>query len=234
MTVLTTCSQNGSIHGPYFQGYESEARGKSGAVKDTMKNQGISRMQDIRGFSLMEILLVAGLLMLVGGFSMMIIGPALEARNVEMAVRTVSTQMSRARQISVDARRQTRVTFTTPSTITVEASQGGTWTPVSTVELPGDMELGIDGSVPGAPAPGGSTYANNQVADFSGYSELFFMPDGSAVTSAGALTNGVVYMAQPSKLDTTTRAVTIFGSTGRMKRWAYILDLEPPFNATWE
>jgi len=171
----------------------------------------------------MEILLVAGLLMLVGGISMMIIGPALEARNVEMAVRTVSTQMSRARQISVDARRQTRVTFTTPSTITVEASQGGTWTPVSTVELPGDMELEIDAGTVGStgpPSPSG-TYATSQVANFSGYSEIFFMPDGSAVTSTGALTNGVVYVAQPSKVET-TRAVTLFGSTGRLKRYKYV------------
>ena len=110
-------------------------------------------MQDVRGFSLMEILLVAGLLMLVGGFSMIIIGPALEARNVEMAVRTVSTQMQRARQFSVDARRLTKVTFTTPGTITVKVSQGGTWTQVSTVELPGDMELEIDAATVGATAP---------------------------------------------------------------------------------
>ncbi len=178
----------------------------------------------------MEILLVTGLVAIVGAFSMMIIGPALEARNVEMAVRTVSTQMQRARQFAVDARRQTKVIFTTPRTITVEASQGGTWTQVSTVELPGNMELGIDGSISNGP----EGYGTSQVADFSGYSELYFMPDGSAVTSAGAHTNGVVYMAQPSKLDTTTRAVTLFGSTGRIKRWEYILDLEPPFNSTWE
>ncbi len=183
-------------------------------------------MKDIRGFSLIEILSVVGLVAVVGAFSMMIIGPALEGRNVEMAVRTVSTHMSRARQFTVDARRKTKVTFAAPSTITVKSLEGVNWTLVSTVDLPGDMELGIDGSVPGAPAPGGSTYANNQVADFSGYSELYFMPDGSAVTSAGALTNGVVYMAQPSKVQTTTRAVTLFGSTGRLKRWEYILDWE--------
>ena len=170
----------------------------------------------------MEILLVAGLLMLVGGFSMMIIGPALEARNVEMAVRTVSTQIQRARQHAVDARRITKVTFSTPGTITVEASQGGTWTAVSTAELPGDMELGIDGSVPGAPAPGGSTYPTTQVANFgiSQESEVFFMPDGSAVNTAGITSNGVVYVAQPSKVET-TRAVTLFGSTGRVKRYKY-------------
>jgi len=165
----------------------------------------------------MEILLVAGLVAFVGAISMMIIGPALEARNVEMAVRTVSIQMSRARQFSVDARRQTKVIFTTPRTITVEASQGGTWTQVSTVELPGNMELGIDGSISNGP----EGYGTSQVADFSGASEVFFMPNGSAVDGAGILTSGVVYVAQPSKVET-TRAVTLFGTTGRIKRYKYI------------
>ncbi len=184
-------------------------------------------MKDIRGFSLMEILLVAGLVALVGGFSMIIIGPALEARNVEMAVRTVSTQMSRARQFSVDGRRRTRVTFTTPRTITVDQQQGGTWTQVSTVDLPGDMELEIDAATVGStgpPSPSG-TYTTTQVANFSGSSEVFFMPDGSAVTGAGLLTNGVVYVAQPSKVET-TRAVTLFGSTGKIKRYKYITGTE--------
>jgi len=175
----------------------------------------------------MEILMVAGLVAIVGAFSMMFIGPALEARNVEMAVRTVSTQMQRARQFSVDARRRTRVTFTTPDTITVDqqapVSQGGAWTQVSTVELPGDMELEIDAAtvgITGPPSPSG-TYTTSQVADFSGASQIFFLPNGSAVTSAGILTNGVVYVAQPSKVET-TRAVTLFGSTGKIKRYKYI------------
>ncbi len=196
-------------------------------------------MKDIRGFSLMEILMVAALVAVVGGISMMIIGPALEARNVEMAVRTVSTQMSRARQFSVDARRRTRVTFTTPGTITVDeqapVSQGGAWTQISTVVLPGDMELEIDGSISTGPPNVGTlpAFATSPVANFSGASEIFFMPDGSAVTSAGILSNGVVYVAQPSKVET-TRAVTLFGSTGRLKRWKYNLDLVPPINSTWE
>ncbi len=179
-------------------------------------------MKDIRGFSLMEIILVTALVAVVGSVSMMIIGPALEARNVEMAVRTVSTQMSRARQYSVDARRQTKVKFTTPRTITVEASLGGTWTQVSTVDLPGEMELKIDGISTGPPNVGTlPPFATSQVADFSGASEVYFMPDGSAVTLAGILTSGVVYVAQPSKVET-TRAVTLFGTTGRIKRYKYI------------
>ncbi len=181
----------------------------------------------------MEILMVAGLVAVVGAFSMIIIGPALEARNVEMAVRTVSTQMRRARQFSVDARRRTRVTFTTPGTFIVDeqapVSQGGAWTQVSSMNLPGDMELEIDGSVSNGP----EGFATSQVADFSGASQIFFLPDGSAVTSAGIISNGVVYVAQPSKVET-ARAVTLFGATGRIKRWEYFLDLVPPIESTWE
>ena len=95
-------------------------------------------------------------------------------------------------------------------------SQGGAWTQVSTTELPGDMELGVDAGI----STGPEGYATSSVANFSGASQIFFMPDGSAVTSAGILTNGVVYVAQPSKVET-TRAVTLFGTTGRLKRYTY-------------
>ena len=182
----------------------------------------------------MEILLVAGLVALVGGFSMIIIGPALEARNVDMAVRTVSTQMNRARQFSVDARRRTRVTFTNPATITVDeqapVSQGGAWTQVSTTDLPGDMEFGIDTAITSGP----EGHATSADIDFSGASQIFFMPDGSAVTSAGVLSNGVVYVAQPSNQLETSRAVTLFGSTGRISRWVFDVDENKFQDSTWE
>ena len=191
-------------------------------------------MKDIRGFSLMEILLVAGLVALVGGFSMMIIGPALEARNVDMAARTVSTQMNRARQFSVDARRRTRVTFTNPATITVDqqapVSQGGTWTQVSTTDLPGEMEFGIDLAISDGP----EGHATSADIDFSGASLIFFMPDGSAVSSAGIVSNGVVYVAQPSNQVHTSRAVTLFGSTGRIRRWIFDVDENKFQDSTWE
>ncbi|MFQ5541749.1 MAG: Tfp pilus assembly protein FimT/FimU [Candidatus Binatia bacterium] len=222
MTVFTT--YQGSLTGgpdSQFHGNEVNESLSSGAVKNTMKNQKISRMKDVRGFTLIEILMVAGMIAVVGAFSMMILGPALEARNVDMAARTVSTQMSRARQFSVDARRRTRVTFTAPTTITVDeqapVSQGGAWSQVSTTQLPGEMELDIDAAITSGP----EGHATSQAADFSGASEVFFMPDGSAVTSAGLLSNGVVYVSEPAKWKSSTRAVTLFGSTGRIKRYTY-------------
>jgi len=92
---------------------------------------------------------------------------------------------------------------------------------VSTADLPGEMELEIDGNLSGPPAPGGTTYPTTQVAYFAdGDLEIFFLPNGSAVDNAGITSNGGVYVAQPTKVET-TRAVTLFGSTGRIKRYQY-------------
>ncbi len=237
MTVFTTYSQKSSIRGPDSQSHENEVNESifCGAVKNTMKNQEISRLKDIRGFSLMEILMVAGMVAVIGAFSMMIIGPALEARNVDMAVRTVSNEMHRARQFAVDARRRTRVTFTNPATITVDqqapVSQGGTWTQVSTIDLPGEMEFEVNASLSEVDGPEG--HGVSAAVDFSGASQIFFMPDGSAVTSAGILSNGVVYVGEPLKVET-NRAVTLFGSTGRIRRWIFNVDENKFQDSTWE
>ena len=237
MTVFTTYSQKSSTIGPDSQSHENELAESlfGGAVNNTMKSQEISKMKDIRGFSLMEILMVAGMVAIVGAFSMMIIGPALEARNVDMAVRTVSNEMHRARQFAVDARRRTKVTFNNPRTILVEqqapVSQGGAWTQVSTTDLPGLMEFEVNASLSAVDGPEG--HGVSTAIDFSGSSQIFFMPDGSAVTSAGILSNGVVYVGEPLKVET-NRAVTLFGSTGRIRRWIFNVDTNKFQDSTWE
>ena len=74
-------------------------------------------MRSKQGFSFIELLVTLAVMAVVSGFSILLVGPVLKARQVEMAVRTVSLQMSRARQFSVDSRRLTRVTFISPRTI---------------------------------------------------------------------------------------------------------------------
>jgi len=185
------------------------------------ENEGVSELRSKQGFTFIELLVALGVLAVISGFSMMLVGPALKARQVETAVRTVSLQMSRARQFSVDSRRLTRVTFITPRTITVEqrtpASEGGIWTWVTQADLPAEMEFGVSAGVSSGPEGFGTSSA----VDFSSASQVFFSPDGSAVASSGQISNGVVYVSWPQEVDT-TRAVTLFGATGRIKGWRYI------------
>ena len=178
-------------------------------------------MRSKQGFTFIELLVALGVLAVISGFSMMLVGPVLKARQVEMAVRTVSLQMSRARQFSVDSRRLTRVTFISPRTITVEqrtpASEGGIWTWVTQADLPAEMEFGVSAGVSSGPEGFGTSSA----VDFSSASQVFFSPEGTAVATSGQISNGVVYVSRPQEVDT-TRAVTLFGATGRIKRWRYI------------
>lgn len=136
-------------------------------------------MRKTQGFSILELLIVVSVLAIVSGTSMILIGPALKARPVEMASRTVTLEMRRARQAAVDTRHLNRVTFTAPKTITTEwqSPGGGAWNPLSQIDLPEEMEFLTDVSLPSG--PGG--YATSPAINFSGTYEIFFMPDGSAI-----------------------------------------------------
>lgn len=180
-------------------------------------------MKDNRGFTLVELIIVVTTLGVVSGFGYMAVEPAMRAREVDMALRTVDLEMRRARQQAVDSRRKHRVTFTAPDSIVTErqapAAQGGAWSTIRTETLPGDLEFRIHASVSSGP----DGYAFTQPINFSSSTTVYLMPDGSAITASGAITNGVVYVSRSGELDT-MRAVTLFGATGNLTRWKYTYD----------
>ena len=169
-----------------------------------------------RGFSLIELVIVVTVVFVVSGIGVMIVAPALRHRDVELSARTVSLEMRRARQLSVDSRRQFRVTFTAPNTLLTERNNSGIWTAIRTTQLSGDLELYIAAAVTAGP----DGFATGQAVNFSGASMIYFVPDGSAITAAGQVCNGVVYVSRPGEVDS-TRAVTLFGATGRLTNWQY-------------
>ena len=48
--------------------------------------------------------------------------------------------------------------------------------------------------------------------------QVMFMPDGSAHDVNGNLNSGIVYVARNGDLDS-SRAVTLYGATGRIRGW---------------
>ena len=169
-----------------------------------------------RGFSLIELVIVVTVVFVVSGIGVMIVAPALRHRDVELSARTVSLEMRRARQLSVDSRRQFRVTFTAPNTLLTEQNNSGVWTAIRTTQLSGDLQLYIATAVTTGP----DGFATGQAVNFSGASVIYFVPDGSAITAARQVCNGVVYVSRPGEVDS-TRAVTLFGATGRLTNWQY-------------
>jgi hypothetical protein len=47
---------------------------------------------------------------------------------------------------------------------------------------------------------------------------IYFYPDGSAEDVIGNVNNGVVYVAMPGFVNT-SRAITLWGATGRLRGW---------------
>ena len=145
---------------------------------------------------------------------------ALENNRLDVSYRRTLTQMRRARQAAVDGRRVHLLTFTAPRTIRIDRIEAdASLTLVEELDLEGDIEFTIESGVPTDAAETPDRFGTADVTiDFNGGNQVFFQPDGSAFDAAGQLSNGVIYLARPGELDT-SRAVTLYGATGRIKGW---------------
>lgn len=174
-----------------------------------------------RGFSLLEMVIIITIIMIVASISIMNIVPALRNARVETALNTTVMQMRRARQAAVDDRRIHIITFTAPQTIRIERLEqdGVTLTQLVQLTLPSDIRYQTEPGIPTDPTLTPDQFGVGAVPiDFNNANQVFFQPDGSALDGLGRTSNGVIYMSRTGELGS-ARAVTLFGSTGRIKGW---------------
>jgi Tfp pilus assembly protein FimT len=177
------------------------------------------------GFSLSEIVVTLGVLMIGGGIAIMNISGALRGAHVETAYQNTLNQMRYARQVAIDKRTVCRVDFAAPGTITVtQAFADGTPVQSETLTLPADVQYTIVAGMPTPPAATPDNIGNGTLAiDFDrvkagGGTTIFFQPDGSALDAFGLPNDGVIYVARPNEL-VSARAITLLGTTGRIRGW---------------
>ncbi len=197
-------------------------------------------MRGARGFSMIELLIVTIIIMIMGGVSFITLQPMLKQARVTNAYNTTLMALRLARENAVTQKGAYRVSFNSPTanSITVApltaamaacggATAGAQWAGASTFtySLPSDVGFRI---VPGVPTAPTATPDGFGVAAFAidfdqgigagGATSVVFCPDGSAQDTVGNLNNGVVYMARASELYS-SRAITLWGSTGRLRGW---------------
>jgi hypothetical protein len=146
--------------------------------------------------------------------------------------------LRQARDNAVAQRTSYRVQFvhtTTSNTITVSPTlttfQGAQ--SAATYSLPTDVAFSAESGIPTSAPPdglGSGTAAIDfgykpQGTSTGGATDLYFCPDGSAQDSAngagqcgGNWNSGVVYIARPGEL-MSSRAITVWGGTGRIRGW---------------
>ena len=201
------------------------------------ETRAIGRRHKQRGFSLIEMLMVVAIVIIMASIAFISMLPVMKQYRVANAYNTTLAAMRQARDNAVSQRTSYSVTFThtastntitvTPTLSTFAGAQNTT-----TYTLPQDVAFLVQGSFP---TPGPDGYGTGTAAiDFGytangvgtgGQTTVYFCPDGSAQDSegttgacAGSWDGGVVYIGRSGDL-LSSRAITLWGGTGRIRGW---------------
>ncbi len=179
-----------------------------------------------RGFSLVEMLIVVAVIFIMASFAVIWMTPMLRKNSVDQAYDTTLSVIRNSRNQAITNSKRYLIMFTAPGTITVQ--YWGVGVPVNpapvtvaTYKLPGDVQFAVQA---GFPTPGPDGFGTGGVANtfnncaVAGTSCVIFYPDGSAKDDAGNFNNGVIYMTRPGDVYS-SRAISVFGSTGRTRGW---------------
>ena len=186
-----------------------------------------------RGFSMVELSVSIGIILIIFGMAIAAFQPAIQAAKYDAGMREVLDQLRQAREYSLANRRYVQVTFpTVPSAagpqyevviteLNTLTAGGGAVNPVlSTTPIQFPEQFYV---YPGyVDTPDG--YGNNGAIVFAGVvggpaAGMIFQSDGELVSAATLQPiNGTVFLGVPGNPQS-VRAVTVLGSTGRIRGW---------------
>lgn len=199
-----------------------------------------------RGFSLLEMMIVVCIGMTLSAVTFMSLQPMLKQAHVDSAYNTTLMTLRNYRSKAITERKRYIVAFNAPNTITV--SYWGVGVPVapapvvvSTFTLPNDVQFMVQAGMPSTVTTvpdgfgnGGTAVDFGQGLGLGSLNYVMFMPDGSSQdqnnpSGNGDINSGVVYLGRANDL-TSMRAVSVFGSTGRIRGWRLY---KPAGGAVW-
>ena len=180
-----------------------------------------NRPTDTRGFSLVEMMFVVTLIGIVGAMAVGMIGQSVPAFKGDGAMRVIMANLNRGRELAITQRRYMRVVFTNPNKVEIireEVLPANTTTVISTMYIEGGMAYSLVVGVADTPDAFGKAAA----IDFNGAASVKFNPDGMLVDTANSnnIKNGTVFLALLTN-KMSVRAVTVLGSTGRVRGYKY-------------
>lgn len=189
-----------------------------------------------RGFSMVELSVVVLIILILVAVALVTMVPTVQNSRANAGMEMVLGEMRRAHERAIDERRIYRITFVAPNQIQLDVGQvanvastiTGTTPAFISAQQPLTLPDGIQficiggiptgaGSVPDGLGSGANAI-DFDLGNGGGGTQIYFQPDGRALDAANRLNDGVVYVAIPGNLYS-SRAVTLFGSTGRSKGW---------------
>ena len=193
------------------------------------------RAEGARGFSVLEMLMVTVITLIVGGMAVLKILPNLQNSRSDVAMSQVLGQLRQAREYAIENRRYIQVTFPTAvvagqtlSEITMTqknslTANAGADVVIGTIPIEQPVEFYLYPGVVDTPDAFGNSaaiYFENTSGGPSG--GMYFQNDGELVDgSTFQAINGTVFIGVSTLSNTSARAITVLGSTGRVRAWKF-------------
>jgi len=192
------------------------------------------------GFSLLELMLTLSFALIMAGVTFFWLQPLVIENHANAGYDMTLMALRRTRNLAVTQGHEYYVNFNPAGfpagTIQVQyqpATVGGITPPleqVITYSLPADVSFAVQAGFPASAPDGfgaGATPIDfGQTLAGAPFNYVVFMPDGSSqagvVGGAGSYNSGVVYLSRPGDTIYRSRAITVWGATGRIRGWRLV------------
>jgi len=172
-----------------------------------------NRTRSQRGFTLLEVMVTLSITAVVGSMATANMVHARRSVQGDGAMRIVMSQLNLAREMAITQRHLMEVQFVGANWVRIvrHETPGNATTVVSSVALESGANFALTGGVPDTPDAFGAAQT------------VMFGTDGTLIDTNGAPVNGTVFLSI-ANLPESTRAVTVLGSTGRVRGYKWAAD----------
>jgi prepilin-type N-terminal cleavage/methylation domain-containing protein len=194
------------------------------------------------GFSLLELMITVSIGLTLAGITFISMRPMLNQSHVDSAYNTTLMALRNTRNLAITQGHEYYVNFNPAGfpagTIQVQyqpppAVPGGiapAIQQVNTYTIPTDMSFAVQAGFPANTPDGFGTgiiaIDFGQALAGAPLNYVVFMPDGSSqafvVGNTGTYNSGVVYITRPAADFSYSRAITVWGATGRIRGWRLV------------